>query len=180
MSNVDQTFLCITFGDDTVGIMGFVTEERHDGVVWWTRLATRAAVSAEIARTGFDRHKLPIKGWRFIEYADIPQDRTYRNALRWDEGFYHDMPHARNLHRDYLRRARAKAMPLLDVAYLQALEANEVEQRALVCARKQVLRDLPTHPGIEMAETTDELKQVWPIELVLAEITLPTLEEILA
>jgi hypothetical protein len=199
MSNVDQTFLCITFADDTVGIMGFVTAEYQpasrwarvlsrltgnpvDRVVRWSRPATPENISAEIARTGFDAHKVPVKGWRYIEPSWVPEDRTYRNALRWDDCFTYDMAHARNLHRDYLRRARDRALLGLDVAYFKAVESGDEAKRQRVAVEKQFLRDLPQHPDIEHAGTVEELKAVWPLELVLAEIDLeiPTLTQLLA
>jgi len=158
----ETVHLAIVFADDTVGIMAFVTNDRRAG---WTRSATVEEVEKEIARSSFDSEKLPVKSWAFVDHADVPKDRTYRNALRHDgETFSHDMSHARELHRGLLREARAYRLLELDVAYLRADEQGNTQEKGRIGAEKQRLRDIPAHPAIAAAQTIESLKAVWPME----------------
>ena len=164
MAKTESVRIALTCADGALVVMTFVTAEyRSDGAARWMRLPTRAAVDAEITRaaTTFDPGKTPIQGWRFIEEADLPPDRTYRNAWRDRNGrIEHDMPHARNLHRDLLREARAPQMVALDEAYLRADEAGDVAAKQRVAVRKQRLRDAPSDPRIEAAQTPEALKLI--------------------
>lgn len=98
---------------------------------------------------------------RPINPADIPQDRTYRNAWT-DRGgkIDHDMGKARDIHRDRLRAARAPQLAQLDVDYQRADEVKDETRKAQIVAAKQVLRDMPADPRIEAAATVDDLKEL--------------------
>ena len=128
-----------------------------DGGGWWTRELTDENIFAmlTIKYRGAD---MP-SGYRVIENADIPVDRTYRNALA-DDGaaIVHDMAKARNLHRDFLREARAPKLAALDVQFLKNLE--EGKDQTAVAEQKKSLRDITAHPDIEAAATIEELKNV--------------------
>lgn len=101
-----------------------------------------------------------------IDPADIPQDRTFRDAWTLDgRGITHDMPKARDIQRERMRRARSPKLEALDVAYQRADEAGDAAEKRRVGARKQALRDVTTHPSIDAAKTPEELKQAWPAEL---------------
>ena len=90
-------------------------------------------------------------------------DRTFRNAWRHANGVFHvDMAHARNIHRDKIRSARASKLAALDVAYNKADEAGDAQKKKDIAAQKQALRDLPAHPSIELAGTPDVLRAFWP------------------
>jgi hypothetical protein len=162
----DVVHLALTCADGTVAIMAFVTREYNpDGTVRWARVAEPATIEREIARTAaaLDAWKVPIQRWRPIDPADVPADRTFRNALR-DDGtrLQHDLPHARELHRAAIRVARAPKLADLDVAYQRADETNDTAAKKQIAAAKQLLRDLPAHPAIEAATTTEALKAFWP------------------
>lgn len=110
-----------------------------------------------------------------VDAADIPADRTFRNAWRGARdaaepvalGCVHVcMAAARNLHRDAIRAVRATKMAALDVAYMRALERGLSGEMTRITARKQALRDAPADPAIEAAKTPEELKAVWPAALV--------------
>lgn len=158
-----QTLLIsIICADDTVAIMAFVTKELNPatGSIAWEREPTAESISAEIARASasFDAVQQPIKSWRIIEREHIPADRTYRNALR-DNGkkLHHNMPHAREIHRELLRADRRELWLQMDGEYLRGLETGDGTAQA-VANKKQKLRDAPAHPAIERAKTIDELK----------------------
>lgn len=68
---MDIQFIAITMTDGSLGIMQFVTDD-DAGVI---RDATDDAINAEIAKGD-----LPSASWRRIAPADIPTDRTYRDA----------------------------------------------------------------------------------------------------
>lgn len=159
----EMVHVAIRMPDETVAIMGFVTKEfTPDGVVRYERLATAAAIDAEIERTFPDQFSVEagtIPPWRFVVSADVPSDRTYRNAWR-DDGatIYHDMPAARELHREMLRAARAPLLAQLDVDYMRALEAGSDTQP--IVADKVTLRDITEDERIDAAQTIDELKAI--------------------
>jgi hypothetical protein len=159
--------VAITFADDTVGLMTFVTHElAQDGSVLWHREATAENIDREIARCSFDADKRPIKGWVPVDARDVPADRTFRNALRHDgERFHHDLTHARTLWREEIRQARAGKLARLDVAYQRADERGDHAEKQRLAKEKQVLRDLPAHPAIDAAQTTADLQAFWPPEL---------------
>lgn len=90
----------------------------------------------------------------------IPQDRSFRSAWKFDGGFSVDMPKARNIHRDRMRKARALKLAALDVEAMRAVE--ESKPLAPIVQRKQELRDVTALPAIEAARTPEELKAVWP------------------
>ena len=95
----DTVTIAITFADDTVGVMTFITAERGDaGTVNWRRQATKDEVDIEIARCNVPAGKRPIKSWRPVDPHDLPKDRTYRNAWRdTGTGFAHDAEHVKRL-----------------------------------------------------------------------------------
>lgn len=122
-----------------------------------------------------DLRELGKKGWRdkcteIIEMPEgweSPTDRTFRNAWR-KQGVPHpesphifvDMPHAREIHRDWIRRKRIKALAELDVEYQRADEREDKQAKREIAERKQRLRDLPNDPRIEQAQTPEELKEI--------------------
>lgn len=102
-----------------------------------------------------------------VESGDIPTDRTFRDAWTHQAGAISvDMPAARNIHRDTLRRAREPMLKVLDVEWQRAQESNDNELMSQVATGKQLLRDAPAHPDIEAAQTPEELKAIWPLDIV--------------
>jgi hypothetical protein len=100
-----------------------------------------------------------------VNMSVIPHDRTYRNAWVADLAgcsISHDMTKAREIHKDYMRRARTPLLADLDTQYMRADEAGNAASKAQISAKKQALRDVTAYPGIAAAQTVDELKQVWP------------------
>jgi len=96
--------------------------------------------------------------YRIADAADIPADRTFRNAWTHDEaGIKVDMAKARDIHRDRLRALRAPKLKALDADYMRALEAKDIPKQADIIGRKQALRDVTADPAIEEAKTPEEL-----------------------
>jgi hypothetical protein len=98
-----------------------------------------------------------------IDEADIPADRTFRNAWASDGlTIVHDMGKARGIHREVMRRARAAQLAALDIAYSRADETGDEAGKAAIAAQKQALRNVTADPRIDAAQTPAELKAVWP------------------
>ena len=69
-----------------------------------------------------------------------------------------DMEKAKNMVRDGIRSARHPMLSSLDIDFQRALEQNSNTHH--IVARKQSLRDLPSHPDIDSAKDTEELRNV--------------------
>jgi hypothetical protein len=153
-------FVAVTLRDPAapISIMGWPTKRRDspDGPLY------DYPVTPEHMEARIRQERLDVVAWRVIAYEDIPKDRTYRGALK-DDGMrlHHDMPMAREIHKAHLRVSRIQALMDLDVEYQRADEQNDKDEKARVVKLKQELRDLTAHPGIEAAQTVEELKQVW-------------------
>ena len=162
----DTVPVALTFADDTIGILWFVvTEYGRDGVPVWSRRDSDAEIAREIAKASksIPPAKLPVRSWRVLAEEQVPKDRTFRDAWRDRDGrIVVDMPAARELHRERIRRARVSALAVLDIEYQRAGETADKIARAYVVAQKQALRDAPADPRIEQAMTPEELASVWP------------------
>ena len=97
---------------------------------------------------------------QIVDIASIPQDRTYRNALRPNLSF--DMDKARDIHKDMMRRARQPMLEALDVSYQRADESGDSAAKQAIVERKKALRDITADPAIEAAKTPAELSKIWP------------------
>lgn len=90
---------------------------------------------------------------RLINANQIPSTRDYRGA--WiDDGngpIKHDMPRAREIHRERVRVEREPRLAALDADSIRAIEDNDAPKKAQVKVAKQKLRDAPSDPRIEAA-----------------------------
>lgn len=109
--------------------------------------------------------------FRIVPDEAVPADRTYRNAWVADvDGgrVGHDMPKAREIHKQHMRVARTPLLGTLDTAYLRADELGgpgAAATKGSIAAQKQVLRDVTARPDLIAAQTVAELKAVWPAVL---------------
>lgn len=103
------------------------------------------------------------QGW------EPPTDREFRNAWRGkptaesvthsqERKIHVDMPHARQLLREKLRRKRIAKFAALDAEYMRADEVGDQQLKREIAARKQALRDVTADPRIDAAQTPEELK----------------------
>lgn len=102
-----------------------------------------------------------------VSKESVPSDRTYRNAWVADvvnAKVDHDMVKAREIHKNHMRKARTPLMADLDTQYMRAdeLGPSGAAQKAQITAQKNALRDVTADPGIEAAQTPEDLKAVWP------------------
>lgn len=106
--------------------------------------------------------------YKIVDVSEVPSDRTYRNAWVADlvaGKINHDMPKAKELHRQKMRDARTPLLSALDVEYQRADEANNQARKQQIAQQKQQLRDVTADPGIAAAQTVEQLKAVWPAVL---------------
>lgn len=93
--------------------------------------------------------------WQIVEDADIPTDRTFRNAWTLQDGrLGHDLMKCMDLTKDRLRAARKPLLEAQDVLFQRALETG-ADTTAIV-AEKQRLRDVTKL--VTPALTIEELK----------------------
>jgi hypothetical protein len=168
MSNVK---IAIAMSDGTVAVMSFITSGRGNalphGGTWsdapghWERAPTDENIFQEISRT-FISGAQPVS-YRLLKDDEAPQDRSFRDAwVDRGSGIEHDMPKARNIHLDRLRRQRAVELEALDRDWMRANGQGSPAEAMQIEARRQRWRDMPvTVAGaLTAAQTIDELKAV--------------------
>ena len=79
-------------------------------------------------------------------------------------GFGIDMVKAREIHKTYIREARAPKLAELDVEFTKALEAGT--STTDIAAKRQALRDAPANSEITSAADTDALKAQWKTDIL--------------
>lgn len=101
-----------------------------------------------------------------VDELDAPADRTFRDAWSSLNGTIQvNMPKARLIHMDLIRRVRDTELAKLDVPYMKALEAGDAAEQTSIAAQKQVLRDIPQTFNLSAYTTPEGLKASWPAEL---------------
>lgn len=107
---------------------------------------------------------------RAIAEADVPADRTFRNAWTDDgKAIGCDLGRAREIVRETVRQARAGKLEALDVEMIRALgEGAAKKDRDAIEVKKQRLRDAPADPRIDRAADVVSLKAA--LAAVVAEI----------
>lgn len=119
----------------------------------------------EVAR--IVRDKLAIDKPAIVE-EPRPDSRYFRDAWgRNGNGIVIDLPKARIIKTNFIRKERDEKLAALDIAYMRADEANDAPAKAEIAQRKQALRDLPDtiQSVLEAITTPEELeafKPVWP------------------
>ena len=102
-----------------------------------------------------------------VRHVEVPHDSLHpdyarhRAALKLEgDTLGWDMAKMREEHRKILRQERAPKLAALDIAYQRADEDGDVQAKRAVAARKNALRDITAHPGIEAAQTPAALLAV--------------------
>jgi hypothetical protein len=103
----------------------------------------------------------------------VPDERLFREA--WTFGgnpesgvITVDMEKAKTIWRNKIRFARKDKLEALDAEFMKALETGA--DTTDIIASKRALRDAPSDPAIESANTPDDLKSVAPLGLSIEEI----------
>jgi len=169
--------IALNMDDGTVAIMTFCTQGRSptlpSGAAWlndnsgrWARPPTDENIKAELAKAlpgvnSIGKKKAKPLSFSLVEHVDIPADRTYRNALRFDgRTFTHDLDHCKRIHAERIRRDRAAALAALDGKWMRATGRGDKAEQDAVEAERQKWRDAPADPRIDAAQSVEELKQI--------------------
>ncbi|CAB4176449.1 hypothetical protein UFOVP1672_12 [uncultured Caudovirales phage] len=180
--NNPQVQFAVNMDDGTVAVIAFMTEGRSPtlpfGAVWkpdgsglWYREPSDVNVFAELSKAfpSVDMNGLPKPqpvSYKRIEIADLPQDRTYRNALTFDgEAFDHDIEKAKDIQLDLVRRARTVELGKLDVEWMKAVGQGDNKKAQEIEAKRQSLRDAPQTLDMSQVANVEELKAIWPADL---------------
>ena len=106
----------------------------------------------------------------YIERSDLPTRGSFRNAWRVKDGNVRmDMPEARKIKTDQIRKQRLSRLAALDLEYMRADESSNTAEKQRIIKLKQALRDLPVTiqssiGSIENAEELDRWQPKWPGE----------------
>ena len=96
-------------------------------------------------------------------------DRTFRNAWVCDHENHKvkvDMPIARGIQMDCIRKVRNAELAKLDMPFMRAVETGDTAEQQRIAVQKQTLRDIPqTFDLTTPNDTPEELKAMWPTEL---------------
>lgn len=117
-------------------------------------------IESDAEKRAWDKLPTDAINSRFVEESEIPTDRTFRNAWEDIGSVVVNMPKAREIYKELLRQKRTPLLTALDIDYMRADEIGDVAEKRRIAAEKQVLRDITAHPGIEAAQTPDELISV--------------------
>jgi len=102
-----------------------------------------------------------IVGHRKGTKAEIPADYSFRAAWKaTGSSIAVDMPKAKEVTRERLRKERKPLMEALDVEAMKAVETKDDAKLAEVAGEKQRLRDITALPEIDAATTPDQLKAI--------------------
>ncbi len=103
--------------------------------------------------------------YAIVTRAGLPQDGEFFRA--WEQPSIGvvavNMDKAREIWRDVIRQARDPKLAALDIEFQRCLEYGE--DTSAIVTQKEALRDAPQDPAIDLAQTTEELKAVWPAVL---------------
>lgn len=110
---------------------------------------------------------------RECDESDLPAEQalrgrepTFRDA--WEDTgtvIQVNLPKARIIHMDRIRKVRDAELAKLDVLYLMALEAGDAAEQQRIATLKQQLRDIPQTFDLSQFSTAATLKSAWPAEL---------------
>lgn len=75
-----------------------------------------------------------------------------------------NMDIAKSIWKDNLRLLRMPALEKLDIAYMRAIESNDENKQQDIANKKQILRDAPSDPRIDAANSPEELLNINPIK----------------
>ena len=168
----------IEFPTEPAAVMNYTCQGRGDVLPegakwigngpWWVRPPTTENIQRKIDERNSARNAVgellhpeaPVR-WVQVHPTEIPQDRTYRNALCCVDGkVQHDMVKAREWHRKLLRHERAAKFQELDGQWMRAAGQGNKAEQDVVEVERQKWRDAPADPRIDAAQSVEELKQI--------------------
>tara|TARA_Y100000310_G_scaffold338330_1_gene427663 strand:- start:918 stop:1451 length:534 start_codon:yes stop_codon:yes gene_type:complete len=102
-----------------------------------------------------------------MEDTAVPTElRYFREAWECPNGVIKvNMPKARVIHMDRIRKKRNEELQKLDIPFTIAVERNDKTMMEKITVQKQKLRDIPQKYDLSSFKTPEELKAFWPKEL---------------
>ena len=95
-----------------------------------------------------------------VKHSDLPTDTVFQNAWVYKDGKVQvDLPKAKEVHKEYIRRERKEKLAALDIEFQRALETGA--DTTSIVSKKKALRDATANTAIDAAKTTAELKAAW-------------------
>ena len=97
--------------------------------------------------------------YKIIDSVDI--DNTFFNAYEFDQevGAKVNISKAKEIWLEHYRRARTPLLEKLDLEYMRADEAGNLELKKEIAGKKQALRDVTK---IDLPNTLEGIKATWP------------------
>jgi len=108
-----------------------------------------------------------------VDEVDIPSDRTFREAWEWRDSIKVNIPKARLIHMNRIRKVRDAQLTKLDVTFMRAIEASDMAEQQRFATLKQLLRDIPQTFDLTKYRTQNTLKAAWPPELPPMPVLIP-------
>ena len=106
----------------------------------------------------------PVGPHYVVDETDLPDD-YFLDCWEWDNGCKVNMPKARVIHLDRIRKVRDPELAKLDVPFMIALETGDTAEQRRITGLKQALRDIPQTFDLTVYATPEELKVAWPVIL---------------
>lgn len=100
-----------------------------------------------------------------VDETELPDNDYFFDCWEWSDGVQVNMPKARIIHMDHIRRVRDGELAKLDVPFMRAVEAGDAVEQARIAAQKQALRDVPATFDLSLYTTPRTLKEAWPVDL---------------
>lgn len=164
-----ETYVALVRADGTVAHLAFQNEFRNGRGELVQRVGTDAEIENEAQRFSamwVAAGEPGVVRWRRLSQAEhdmFAQNRVYRDAMEDNNGtLQHNMPRARELHRQHLRHIAGDRLMRLDRRWVDAAADGNRQEQTRVEAERNALRALPSDPRIEAATTLAELQVVVP------------------
>jgi len=146
--------------------------EGPDALGRYSRTASDVNIAVDISRFNEQWTQLgdpTLVGWRRLSDAEhemFNQNRWHRNALEDVGGkIQHNMPKARQLHREMLQHYNGDKLLGLDRDWVNASIAKDNAKLKATEGKRKALADTVVDPRIEAAKTIEELLLVTPAEV---------------
>lgn len=106
----------------------------------------------------------PVGPHYIVDETELP-DHDFFDCWEWNNGCNVNMPKARTIHMDCIRKVRNAELEKLDVPFLRAVEAGDTAEQQRIARKKQTLRDIPQTFDLSSIRAPEALKAAWPNEL---------------
>ena len=102
------------------------------------------------------------KPYKIMDEHELPSD-DYMYFEAWkliENDIQVDIEKAKDIHRKNLRQQRIERFTALDIQFMRAIEENDIVAQQEIAAKKQKLRNIPSHTAISNATNTIQLREL--------------------